>query len=135
MTTTKDIIHQCYSECPRSVELYHDYAGLNLDQVVENFIEKMKGFKDLEFIPVYHEEDLVGYFGIVKDYELPCLWTFFTRPKYRKTELLWNEIEKRFDGKFFAGVFSSNIPAKKYLERHDGREVVIENGSYFIFRE
>ena len=49
----KDIIYKCYSECPRSVELYHDYAGMDLNQVVDNFLEKMKGFKELDFYPVF----------------------------------------------------------------------------------
>ena len=131
----RDIIYQCYSECPRSVELYHDYAGLTLDQVVDNFIEKMNGFKDLEFCPVYLEDDLVGYFGIVRDFEIPCLWTFFIRPKYRKTELLWDEIKKKLDGKFFAGVFTSNLPARRYLERHTGKEIIKGSNSYFLFEE
>ena len=133
MNEVKDIIYKCYSECPRSVELYHDYAGFDLNQVIDNFLEKMNGFKDLEFKTVEHNGDLVGYFGIVNDFDLPMLWTFFTRPKYRKTDLLWNEIEKKFGGVFAAGVFSSNLPARKYLLRHGGKEIIKGNGSYFIF--
>ena len=130
----QDIVRFCYSECPRSVELYHDFAGMNVDQISENFIEKVKEFQDLEFIPVY-EEELVGYFGVVRDFNQPFLWTFFTRPKYRKTDILWKEIEKKLGKSFKAGVFTSNLPARKYLTKNGGREVITEFGTFFYFGE
>lgn len=131
----KDIIYKCYSECPRSVELYHDYAGMDLNQVVDNFLEKMKGFKELDFYPVFKDEDLVGYFGVVRDFNAPMLWTFFTRPKYRKTNILWNEIIKILDYNFLAGVFTSNLPARKFLLKHGGKEIVQGNHSFYLFKE
>lgn len=131
----RKIIYQCYSECPRSVELYHDFSGMNLDQVCDNFIKKMKEFNKLEFIPVFRDEDLVGYFGIVRDFDQPFLWTFFIRPKYRKTDILWEEITKCLKFPFLAGVFESNLPARKYLTRNGGIEKVTKDGAYFIFEE
>jgi len=133
--TIEYLVNFCYSECPRSIELYDNYAGMNLEEIVKNFIQKAKGFEDLHFFEVKEGNDLVGYFAITNKFDLPMLWTFFTRPKYRKTELLWNEIEKVLTGKFYAGVYSSNIPAKKYLERHGGKLLETEDTkhSFFLF--
>lgn len=134
MKNVREIIYKCYSECPRSVELYHNYAGLDLSQLVDNFMEKINKLENFEFHDVYTKDnDLVGYYGVLQGFELPILWTFFVRPKYRKTNILWENIEKGIDGNFIAGVFTSNKPAVKFLKNHGGKEVIDLDGSYFLF--
>ena len=129
----RDIIHLCYSECPRSLELYHDFAGFSLEECVDNFIEKIEGFDTLEFTTVENNGELVGYYGFIES-DIPFLWTFFIRPKFRKNNKFFAEITNTLGNDFMSGVYSSNIPARKFLEKNGGELKEIGNISYYIFK-
>ena len=134
-TTIHSIVYKCYEECPRSQLFYHDFAGMSLIQIADNFLEKYNEFKNIIFKTIFDKNDLVGYYGIVNDFELPCLWTFFIRPKYRKTDLLWTDIKNTLPNKFISSVYQSNTPAIKYLLKNGGKEIILNTGIFYMFEE
>lgn len=134
---TINIIKQCYLECPRSLELYHDYSGMDLDSCIDNFKAKLLELPNYDFKTFNYNGDLVGYYAIVET-EIPFLYTFFIRPKYRKTNIVnkyWTDIlETIGTPDFMSGVFTSNMPARKFLSRQGGIEVINNKETYFLFR-
>lgn len=133
----QDLVTICYSECDRSRELYHDYAGFSVKECSANFAEKLNSLNGYDFYLVYDNSELIGYFGTTEIDNLDCLYTFFVRPKFRKSDYLkkyWKLIESKFDGNFFAGVYSSNQPAKSFLTKSGGQLIQKDNISYFIFK-
>ena len=131
------IIRECYSECPRSLELYHDYAGFSLDECVDNFVDKLNEAENYDFHTFEVDGNLAGYYAITFG-ELPFLYTFFIKPEYRNSNVLpkfWAEIVKTIgDTDFMSGVYASNLPARKFLTRNGGDLHNFENISYYIFK-
>lgn len=134
----EDIIRKCYSECPRTQQLHHDFAGYNLEECVQDILKKLSELpSEYKFIQVVDKE-LVGYYATTNIEDKDVLYTFFVRPKFRNTEYLtkfWNHIKLEIGGDFIAPIYSSNMPAKRFLERNGGQEYNFEDGSFFIFKE
>ena len=131
----KETILNCYRECPRTQELHQDFAGYNLEECVQDILDKFEELPDYKFIKV-DEDELIGYFATTEINENPILFTFFVRPKFRTKEYLtkfWNKITEEFDGEFLAGIYNTNEPAKKFLRRNSKLEFEIENVKFFKF--
>lgn len=133
----RDNIIACYTDCPRTTGLHNDYSGYTVSQCADDIIEKLAELDTYNFYLVHKDGDLVGYFGDTVTNNLDCLYTFFVRPKYRNSNDLtefWDQIKNNFNGDFFAGIYSSNEPATKFLTRNGGKIVTFDNASYFIFK-
>lgn len=132
----ENAVSVCYSECPRTTELHHDFSGFTVKQCAKDVINKLNTLNNYNFYLVFNKGDLVGYFGTTVSDGYDCLYTFFVRPKYRNQNNLppfWSVILSKFDGDFFAGIYSSNEPATRFLTRNGGKIIKNDNISYFVF--
>lgn len=133
-----DRIIDCYRDCPRTTNLHNDFSGYTVEECAEDIIEKLDSLDTYNFYLVYKDTELVGYFGDTIANDLDCLYTFFVRPTYRNSKDLtdfWSLVTSNFDGDFFAGIYSSNEPAQRFLIRNGGKEVIKDNASYFVFKQ
>lgn len=138
INTFLEEVVKCYSECPRSLELYDNYVGADLDYVKSDMRMKLASYSDYTCFLVEINNEIIGYFakGLIEG--KPCLITFFVKPDHRNKKTIteyMNTIKKTFKGEdFIAGVYTSNDPANKFLTKNGERIIMNETVSYYIIK-
>lgn len=108
------------------LDKWHIEAGSGLENCVNRTMSDFEKFK-VETKLIYRDGRVVGYFGKETNNGMQALTGFFIDPEFRNSEhipSIWNEIREDFCPAFFVGLFDHNEPARKFIERQGGKELV-----------
>lgn len=132
-----ETVRKCY-EADLSIEEFSRNKDEGLEGRIQKEVECLKNTDpSFKFYDIFHEDKLVGYFGIERN-PVQCLTTFFIMPEYRDhKKKVWKFIKSHFSKTFFAGLFKVNTRAIHFFEMNGGQpvsEVIWEDKPSVIFK-
>lgn len=121
-----NVLNECFATDKELLDKYHICAPADLNTCIRKTYFDLKQAESLKFFVLHKtnngEDELVGFFGTVKEDGYGLLFTFFIKPEHRNADTMdffWNSIEKELGMDYYSAIYLHNTRAQRFLEKNN----------------
>ena len=120
------ILNECFDTDKDLLDKYHVCAPADMNTCVRKTYYDLKTAESLKFFVLHctndETDDIVGFFGVIKEEKYGVLFTFFIKPKYRDQntmDFFFDSIEKELGMDYYSAIYLHNTRAQRFLEKNN----------------
>ena len=128
------LLTTCFSSDNDLISKWHIESGTNVKTCVHRTLTDLLSC-DLNVFTFMVDDQLAAYFGKERCDGKEFMTGFFIMPQYRNRFFItqfWLKVRGFFDEPFYSGIYTKNIPARKFLDREG--EIVYTDEEVTLFQ-